>query len=590
MSYRAFEQITVAGSAIGFTEATIVEGGGHRQVSHVLARCRTAELSYRVDGGTPTASVGILLAVGDVLKLDDVHEIRRFRAIRTGSSGQLDCAYSDEPMGAVFPMASISASITGGDASAANQTLEIAVLGATTDAAIETDTTGSINGKMRGLIKQILLVVSYTSRLLSSAFAAAGTAAAATTGFLTGGVYNLTKPTITDTYQAPIGLTTKAAVRVAIETSTGTAIDSIGGGTQYAEDAAHTSGDTGTMLLAVRQDAAGTLAGTTGDYAPLQLSAGGAAKVVACKADGTSVDPIVEPAHGAADDANGPAKVGSTARAAAPTAVDEGDRVNLWLDLQGRLHAILEAGTAAFGKLAANSGVDIGDVDVTSVVPGTGATNLGKAESATHTTADVGVMALGIRKDTTGALAADGEYCALAIESDGGARVNGSVPHGTADTGSPVKIGGKGSAAAAAAVDGDDRVNASFDLAGRMRTIPQPSTTEGLSSYTVVSDATDLLLIKNAAGQVYGWYLQNAHATNVIYFKLYNHVDAPDPSADSADCLVNIGLQPKTAANVALPFGIAFSAGIGISITTGQATTDETAVGAGDAVANIFYK
>ena len=120
MSYRAFEQITVANASIGFTEATIVEGGGHRQVTHVLARCRTAELSYTVDGTTPTASVGMLLEVGDVLRLDDPHEIRRFRAIRVGSSGQLDCAYSDEPMGAVMPAASVSASVTAGTEFAAD--------------------------------------------------------------------------------------------------------------------------------------------------------------------------------------------------------------------------------------------------------------------------------------------------------------------------------------------------------------------------------------------------------------------------------------------------------------------------------------
>jgi hypothetical protein len=35
-----------------------------------------------------------------------------------------------------------------------------------------------------------------------------------------------------------------------------------------AEDAAHTSGDTGVMLLAVRQDTLAALAGTTGDYIP----------------------------------------------------------------------------------------------------------------------------------------------------------------------------------------------------------------------------------------------------------------------------------------------------------------------------------
>ena len=42
--------------------------------------------------------------------------------------------------------------------------------------------------------------------------------------------------------------------------------------------------------------------------------------------------------------------------------------------------AALPAGTNAIGKSAANSGIDIGDVDVTSIVPGVRATNLGKAD------------------------------------------------------------------------------------------------------------------------------------------------------------------------------------------------------------------
>lgn len=60
----------------------------------------------------------------------------------------------------------------------------------------------------------------------------------------------------------------------------------------------------------------------------------------------------------------------------------------------------LPAGTNAIGKLSANSGVDIGDVDVTSVIAGTGATNLGKAEDAGHTTGDTGVFNLGVRVDS----------------------------------------------------------------------------------------------------------------------------------------------------------------------------------------------
>lgn len=64
----------------------------------------------------------------------------------------------------------------------------------------------------------------------------------------------------------------------------------------------------------------------------------------------------------------------------------------------------LPAGTNAIGKLAANSGVDIGDVDVTSVVPGTGATNLGKAIDTATGSTDTGVLALATRDDALSTL------------------------------------------------------------------------------------------------------------------------------------------------------------------------------------------
>ena len=46
--------------------------------------------------------------------------------------------------------------------------------------------------------------------------------------------------------------------------------------TQYAEDAVHTTGDTGNLSLVVRNDTLAALAGTDGDYAPLQVDADGA--------------------------------------------------------------------------------------------------------------------------------------------------------------------------------------------------------------------------------------------------------------------------------------------------------------------------
>ena len=90
-----------------------------------------------------------------------------------------------------------------------------------------------------------------------------------------------------------------------------------------------------------------------------------------------------------------------------------------------QVDAALPAGTNAIGTLAANSGVDIGDVDVTSVVPGTGATNLGKAEDAAHTTGDVGVMALSVRQDTAAALGGtDADYQPLITDASGRLHVN----------------------------------------------------------------------------------------------------------------------------------------------------------------------
>jgi len=86
--------------------------------------------------------------------------------------------------------------------------------------------------------------------------------------------------------------------------------------------------------------------------------------------------------------------------------------------------AALPIGANAIGKLAANSGVDIGDVDVTSVVPGVAATNLGKAEDAAHTTGDTGVMILGVRNDGTASLVnVDGDYTPLATDEYGRLKV-----------------------------------------------------------------------------------------------------------------------------------------------------------------------
>jgi hypothetical protein len=57
-----------------------------------------------------------------------------------------------------------------------------------------------------------------------------------------------------------------------------------GAATSYREDAAHVSGHFGNFVLAVRNDAGGSLCGTTGDYCPFQLDASGQVRVLAAQA------------------------------------------------------------------------------------------------------------------------------------------------------------------------------------------------------------------------------------------------------------------------------------------------------------------
>jgi hypothetical protein len=106
-------------------------------------------------------------------------------------------------------------------------------------------------------------------------------------------------------------------------------VDNAGVELAKAEDAAHSSGDKGYMLLAVRKDSAAALAGTDGDYIPLIVDAQGRLHIAPNSAAG-------DIAHDAADSGN-PIKVGGKAASSAPTAVSAGDRVDAYFDLNGKL-------------------------------------------------------------------------------------------------------------------------------------------------------------------------------------------------------------------------------------------------------------
>ena len=86
------------------------------------------------------------------------------------------------------------------------------------------------------------------------------------------------------------------------------------------------------------------------------------------------------------------------------------------LDVSGATVTVTDDGSFT---LAANSGIDIGDVDILSIIPGVGATNLGKAEDAAHTSGDTGVMMLAVRQDSQVDFGADGDYVPLRVDANG---------------------------------------------------------------------------------------------------------------------------------------------------------------------------
>lgn len=275
-------------------------------------------------------------------------------------------------------------------------------------------------------------------------------------------------------------------------------------GTEFNEDTAHTTGDAGPQILGVRRDADTTPVSADGDYHTLIFNDAGALKVeIFDSGDSHTIDGTVTANAGTGtftvtDDGSftlaansgvdiGDITINNAAGASAVNIQDGGNSITvdgtITANLSATDNAVLDqielntsygdnvgngtaasslrvtiasdttgvlsvddnggsitvdgtvtanAGTGTFTvtddgsfTLAANSGVDIGDVDVISVTPGTAASNLGKAEDAGHATGDVGVMSLAVRQAADTPLSgADLDYEPLQTDASGFLKVN----------------------------------------------------------------------------------------------------------------------------------------------------------------------
>lgn len=146
------------------------------------------------------------------------------------------------------------------------------------------------------------------------------------------------------------------------------------------EDAQHGSGDSGVMALAVRNDTLAALAGTDGDYAPLQVNATGALFIQ----------------EGAAMDVS-----------AATVTVDATGQGDVPITLGGE-EVVLGTGSNTVGEVTIGAAT-------------TAAGDLAKAEDVAHSSGDVGVMGLAVRDDAPAAVSGtDGDYEPQHVSAEGG--------------------------------------------------------------------------------------------------------------------------------------------------------------------------
>ena len=245
------------------------------------------------------------------------------------------------------------------------------------------------------------------------------------------------------------------------------------------EDAAHASGDKGVMALGVRNDSNAARTSADGDYGALALDSAGRAKTELGTIAGTAVD------------------VNSGAKSAGT------QRVVLATD-QPQLTAALKVDGSA----------------VTQPVSGTVTVAGGKAEDAAAADGDPGVPVLGVRNDALAArTSTDGDYGMVALDNAGRVHTvpGGGVAHDGADSGSPVKVGGRARTSDIAAVASDDRTDMVADTLGRQVVTLDQIPENSLSGKATFSNTTaaDVIAAQGAGIRIHvtDLVVTNAHAS-----------------------------------------------------------------------------
>lgn len=287
---------------------------------------------------------------------------------------------------------------------------------------------------------------------------------------------------------------------------------------EHAEDAAHTSGDYGSLALVVRNDAGGSMVSADGDYSPLQVDSTGRLRVIADLTTSFDYTYAEDSAHSDGDLGAFVLAVRQDALASSTSA--DGDYGAFKQTNLGELYVKdssanttltsidtslnnIEADTAAINTNVADIETELLDQGTTLDSILSELQSLTQAEDAVHNSGDLGIMSLAVRNDAGTALAADGDYIPLSTDSSGNLRITGSVTttlsgtfaedsaHANADSGLHVLTVRKDALSSNVSADGDYGSFLAWSE-GSLKVVDIPNIAVVAAAVTVTTSATAL--------------------------------------------------------------------------------------------------
>lgn len=256
-----------------------------------------------------------------------------------------------------------------------------------------------------------------------------------------------------------------------------------------AEDAAHGSGDPGVMSLAVRRDAASSLAGTDGDYAPLQLDSAGSLRVVITGGAGSGGTSATDESGYTPTSSAGTPVMGAVDETA-PDAAAEGTLAIIRSTLSRALHVNLRDASGA--EVAVGGGTQY-------------------TEDAAAAADPTGTALILVRQDTLSAttVSADGDNIAARAANTGAQYVEvtaGTTRLGSAADGLLVNLGANNDVTVTGTVTANLAAGTNNIGDVDVLTVPAPLSTTGGGTeaaalrVTIANDSTGLVSVDDNGG------------------------------------------------------------------------------------------